>query len=150
MKKLMFITAIILMFLVNPTYAKTVAKATVNGYEIKVTYKNGKTKVKWNGWTIHTYRGKYKVKIISEKKLTSKKLIERKDKKVLYIEKVTGRVTNKHLDGKTSNGGYISYRCLGNKVRRGDKVVSFFVYNPTTRWIDDIDDRCDVPLKYHR
>ena len=149
MKKIAVITAIILMFLVNPTYAKTVAKATVNGYEIKVTYKNGKTKVKWNGWTIHTYCGKYKVKIVSEKKLTAKKLINRKNK-ILYIEKITGRVTSKQLDGKTSNGNYISYRCLGNKVCRGDKVVTFCVYNPTTHWIDDIDDRCDVPLKYHR
>lgn len=150
MKKFMMVVALIVLFLVNPTYAKTVAKSTVNGYTLTVTYKNGKTKVKWNGKTYAIYHGKYKVKIVSPRKLTYKKLINRNKGKILYIEKIHGTVINNRGDGKTAEGSYICYSCLGNKVKKGDKVVTYEVYNPNNRAIDDIAERFDVPLKYKR
>jgi len=131
--------------LCNPAHAKTVAKDTVNGYTIKVTQSKGKTKIYWNGKKIRQYRFAGKVKIVDERKLTAKKLINRKNK-VLYIEKCTGVVTDRKLNGRRKLG-YISYRSLKGKVRKGDYVVTYLVYNPHTSWIDDIAERYDVPLK---
>lgn len=133
----------------NIANAKTVAKDEINGYKIAVEQDHSGTKVHWNGKVYNWFDFNCKVRIISEKKLTAKMLRSRKNK-VLYIEKVVGRVINKTLDGRTTNGKPISYRSLGRKVRIGDKVVTYFVYSPYTHWIDDYQSRFDVPLKYHR
>lgn len=144
MKKL--ITLCIFVFLLGfPTNAKTVATETINGYTISVTQGNKTTKVKWCGKTYRKYNFKGKVRIVSEGKLTARKLWSRKDK-TLYIERIVGRVINDRLDGVSSNGGYISYQCLKGKVKKGDTIVTYCVYNPFTRWIDDIADRFDIIL----
>ena len=143
MKKIL-IFLLFLLAMSSPVYAKTVAKETVNGYTIKVTQKKGKTKIYWNGKLIRSYKFSGKVKIVNENKLTAKKLLNRKGK-ILYIERVTGWVINKRLDGKTSCGGYIKYH---KPFRKGNQVVSYFVYNPFTKWIDDVDERYDAPLKW--
>lgn len=145
MKKLITICIFILM-LASPTYAKTVATETINGYNLRITQHGDTTKVKWCGKTYrkyHHFRGK--VKIVSEGKLTAKKLWTRKNK-TLYIERIVGRVINNRLDGVSSNGGYINYSCLKGKAKKGDTIVTYCVYNPYTRWIDDISDRFDIIL----
>lgn len=130
--------------------AKTVVEETVNGYQLKVTQSKGTgTKVLWNGRVYGWYDFNGNVKIVPERKLTRQKLIARKDK-VLYIEKIVGVVTTKNLDGRTTRGNYISYRCLKGKVKRGDWVITYCVYSPYTRWVDDVQLRFDVPTKYQR
>lgn len=125
--------------------AKTVAKESINGYTISVSQHRGKTVCKWNGKRIHSYRFRGKVKIVPERKLTEKMLLRRKGK-TLYIERIVGKVINNRLDGRTSEGHYISYRSLRGKVTKGDVIVTYCIYNPFTRWIDDIDERYDIIL----
>ncbi len=124
------------------TYAKTVLKAN------RLTVTQGKfgTKVKWDGKVIRWYDFNGNVKLISERKLTERKLVTRKNR-FLYIEKITGRVVNNRLDGKTTNGNYISYRCMKGKVHKGDAIVTYCVYNPYTHWVDDIDERYDIIIR---
>ncbi len=133
----------------NIANADVIVTDNTNGYELTVTQDKSGTKIIWNGKTYGWYDFNGKVKIIAEKKLTNRMLRTRRNK-VLYIEKIPGVVTNKHLDGRTLTGEYISYRCLGRKVKRGDKIVTYLVYSPYTRWIDDVVLRFDVPLKYNR
>lgn len=131
--------------LATPTQAKTVARETVGGYTINATQSRNVTKIKWCGKTYRKYYFKGRVKIVSEGRLTAKMLKSRKGK-TLYIERIVGVVINETLDGRSTNGGYISYRCLKGKVHKGDTVVTYCVYNPYTRWIDDISDRFDIIL----
>lgn len=144
MKKLITICVFILM-MGFPTYAKTVATETINGYTIRITQHGDVTKIEWCGKTYRKYHFRGKVKIVSEGKLTARKLWKRKSK-TLYIERIVGRVINDHLDGRTTENHYISYKCLKGKVHKGDTIVTYCVYNPFTRWIDDIADRFDIIL----
>lgn len=145
MKKIL-ILALTTAMLATPVQAKLVAKETINGYTISVHQNGKRTTVKWNGKTIHTYKFNGKVIILSEKRLTNKALMHRKNK-VLYIERSYGIVLNKNLDGETTSGYYICYASsLKGKVKPGDEVVSYCVYNPFNNWIDDIDERYDVIL----
>jgi len=141
------IMTIMLAMFVNAEVAQatTIARDNTNGYEIKVTQTKNRTKVYWCGEKVAWFKFSGKVKIVTRKQLTNKRLLSRKNK-VLYIEKVYGTVINENLDGK-ANGKYICYSRLKGKVHKGDKVVSYFVYNPNTYWIDDIVERFDVPLK---
>lgn len=125
--------------------ARTVAKESINGYTISVSQHRGKTICKWNGKRIHSYRFHGKVKVVPERKLTEKMLLRRKGK-MLYIERIVGKVINNRLDGRTSEGYYISYKSLCGKVVKGDVIVTYCIYNPFTRWIDDIDERYDIIL----
>lgn len=122
--------------------ARTVIKAN------RLTVTQGKfgTKVKWDGKVIRWYDFNGKVKLVPERKLAVHMLEKRKNR-ILYIEKVTGRVLNNRLDGRTTNGNYISYRSLKGKVRKGDVVITYCIYNPYTHWFDDIDERYDVVIK---
>ena len=144
MKKL--ITICIFVFLLGfPTYAKTVATESIGGYTIRITQRGDETKVKWCGKTYRKYHFRGKVKIVSEGRLTARMLRKRKGN-VLYIERIIGTVINDHLDGRTTENHYINYRCLKGKVHKGDAVVTYCIYNPFTRWIDDISDRFDIIL----
>ena len=140
MKRIIILVFTLIILLSFPVSAKTVARERGMGYTIKVTQKRGKTRIYWNGKLIRSYRFSGKVKIVSERKLTEKKLLNRKGK-VLYIERVKGTVVSRRLDGRTSNGGYIKYH---KPFRKGDRVVSYFVYNPFTHWIDDVHERYDA------
>lgn len=144
MKKIL-ILALTTAMLATPVQAKLVAKESINGYTISVHQNGKRTTVKWNGKTIHSYKFKGRVKILSEKKLSYKALFSRKGK-VLYIERCYGTVLNRRLDGETTTGGYICYSSLKGKVKPGDEVVTYCVYNPFNNWIDDIDERYDVIL----
>lgn len=143
MKKI--ILFMLFVILATPTQAKTVARETIGGYTISATQSRNVTKVKWCGKTYRKYHFKGEVRIVSEGRLTTKMLRKRKGK-VLYIERIIGTVVNDHLDGRTTENHYISYRCLKGKAHKGDTVVTYCVYNPYTRWIDDISDRFDIIL----
>lgn len=87
------------------------------------------------------------IKIVDSKKLTYKMLSTRKGKNIIYIERVKGKVLNKKLDGKITNprkgyGDYISYRRVKD-VRKGDTVITYFVYNPDNNADDDVILRLD-------
>ena len=144
-KKLTIITLAALLALSVTVQAKVVAKETVNGYTISVHQNGTRTTVKWNGKTIHTYKFKGKVKMVSEKKLTYKALMHRKGK-VLYIERLYGTILNKKLDGKTTADEYICYSRLKGKAKPGDEIITYCVYNPLNNWIDDISERYDIIL----
>lgn len=147
MKKLYdFITiaimAIIMSIAVNAHNANA---ATVTADQhISATYNHGKTVILWHNKPIHTYTGKYNVRIIPSSQLTRRMLWNRRKARTIYIEVIQGKVINRRLDGRDTNGKYISYRSLRGKVRRGSRITTYCVYNPATRWIDDIDERYDV------
>lgn len=145
MKKIIFMVFIFTILLSLTAEAKTVAKEKINGYSISVEQRGRKTVIKWNGKKIHSYRFKGKVKIVPERKLTEKMLLRRKNK-TLYIERIIGKVINNRLDGETTEGHYMCYKSLKGKVHKGDVVITYCVYNPFTRWIDDIDERYDIIL----
>ena len=73
----------------------------------------------------------------------------------IIVEKIIGEVTNQKLDGKilncdTDNGGYtnkdggnyISYERVDG-AKQGDKVVTYFIYNPFNNEQDDVMTRLD-------
>ena len=152
------ITAIIIMMTVTMTVsasAKTtksriVARESISGYEISARQGKRDTAIFWDapGYAkeeICRYHFTGKVKIIPEGKLSYNRKVSRKGK-ILYIERIVGVVTSANLDGKTSNGYYISYRCLKGKASKGDVIVTYCVYNPHTHWVDDVDERFDIIL----
>lgn len=147
MRKTLLALIVTVLLLINSdvVMAKTVAKERVNGYTISVTQSKQKTTVKWNGKKIHSYKFRGKTKIVSERKLTEKMLLRRKNK-TLYIERIIGKVVNNRLDGETTEGHYMSYRCLRGKAHKGDVIITYCIYNPFTKWIDDIDERYDIIL----
>lgn len=136
------IMAIIMSMVVNAHNAN--AATLVSDNHISATYTHGKTVIMWHNRPIHTYTGKYKVRIIPTEQLTRRMLWTRRKTRTIYIEVIQGKVTNNHLDGRDTNGKYISYRCLRGKVRKGSRVTTYYVYNPKTRWLDDRDERYDV------
>ena len=138
----------IIMFIICLFFINVNADAKVMAKEryLTVTQSRDGTKVKWMGKTIRWYDFNGKVKLVNGNQLTEKNLIKRKNK-VLYIERIVGRVVNKRLDGKTSDGYYISYKSLKGKAHKGNVVITYCVYNPYTHWIDDIDERYDIIIK---
>lgn len=74
-----------------------------------------------------------KLKFISDKKLTAKKLKSRKKKKIVYVEILRSVSKGKH--GITRNGHYIRYN---QKVKKGKKIKSYLIYNPNTKFLDDV------------
>ena len=135
MKKIIIL--MIAMILLAPVSAAAKSE-TVNGAKITVTATKNKVTVKWRWKKYKTFRIKgAKVVFISERNLTERKLLTRKAKRIVYVERCIGRVTTNDLDGVTTNGEYISYRSLRGYARKGDEVLSYFVYDPTTTWIDD-------------
>lgn len=135
------IMAIIMSIAVNANNANAAVTADQH---ISATYTPGKTVILWHNRPIHTYTGKYKVRIIPTEQLTRRMLWTRTRTRTIYIEVIHGKVTTRRLDGIDSNGKYISYRCLRGKVRRGSRITTYYVYNPNTRWLDDRDERYDV------
>lgn len=86
-----------------------------------------------------------KVKFYKTKNLTLKRLWNRKSTEII-VERSTGTVINpKTGDGKAA-GYYINYKYVPG-IRKGSKIVSFFVYNPKTRYTDDIIERYDIVVK---
>ena len=80
--------------------------------------------------------------VIDSRKLTHKMLVTRKKKHIMYIEVCKGTVKNKKKDGKLSDGSYISYKKVKG-CHKGDKIMTYCVYNPFTNYDDDIIERWD-------
>ena len=74
---------------------------------------------------------KCSVKVVS--KYNPKIMEHRKDKKVVYVEKFISYSKGKY--GYSKKGEYVKYN---KKVKKGKKVVSYFVYNPYTNYCDDV------------
>ena len=57
----------------------------------------------------------------------------RKNKRVIYVEKFVSYSKGKY--GYSKKGEYVKYN---KRVKKGKKVISYFVYNPYTNYCDDV------------
>jgi len=78
---------------------------------------------------------KCKIRFITLNKKGWKKILHRKGKGIVYIEKCT-TISNGKGGGFTKKGHY--YVAYNKKVKKGKKVTSYFVYNPYTNYCDDV------------
>ena len=81
-----------------------------------------------------------KIQIIDSSELSSEVLCNRNGN--ILIEKCIGVVTSTEGDGEILNChsadyNYISYKGI-DKANVGDKILTYFIYNPETNHIDDI------------
>ena len=72
-------------------------------------------------------------KVVVLDKYDAKKIEHRKGKNIVYIEKFVSYSKGKY--GYSKDGYYVKYN---TKVKKGKKVVSYFVYNPYTNYCDDV------------
>ena len=87
------------------------------------------------------------VKVIDCNDLTEEMLTTRKEKNIMYIERIIGKVTDNEKNGKVLNppedgGYYISYASVKG-ARKGDVIVTYCVYNPYSNYDDDVIERWD-------
>lgn len=93
------------------------------------------------------------IEIYDTSELTPQIMNERNGK--IIVEKIIGQVTNSNLDGiilncDTDNGGYtnkdggnyISYERVDG-AKAGDKILTYYIYNPFTNEQDDVLTRMD-------
>lgn len=85
------------------------------------------------------------VQIYETNELTYDMLTNRNGK--IIIEKVIGKVENDNLDGKILNcideeHDYICYKRVDG-VKKGNTVLTYFIYNPYTSYTDDVLTRID-------
>lgn len=88
----------------------------------------------------------YGLNAIDSSKLTYKMITHRKH--TVILERCIGKVRNKNKDGKVLNsneGYYISYE--GVKCKKGDIVITYFLWNPENNICDDIVARWDYVIK---
>ena len=88
----------------------------------------------------------YKIKITEPAKMTEKDLnayentlASRNGKKIVYVERFTTKAVTRKWGKVTTrgilHGNHIGYAC---KVKQGEKIVSYLVYNPNSDSTDDI------------
>lgn len=93
------------------------------------------------------------IEIYDTSELTPQVMSKRNGK--IIVEKIIGQVTNSNLDGiilncDTDNGGYtnkdggnyISYERVDG-AKAGDKILTYYIYNPFTNEQDDVLTRMD-------
>ena len=93
------------------------------------------------------------IEIYDTSELTPQIMANRNGK--IIVEKIIGEVTNHNLDGKilncdTDNGGYtnkdggnyISYERV-DEAKEGDKILTYYIYNPFSNEQDDVLTRMD-------
>ena len=93
------------------------------------------------------------IEIYDTSELTPQIMASRSGK--IIVEKVIGKVTSDTLDGEILNcnvndggygnkdgGNYISYERVDG-AKKGDKIVTYFIYNPFNNEQDDIMTRLD-------
>lgn len=93
------------------------------------------------------------IEIYDTSELTPQIMANRKGK--IIVEKIIGKVVNQKLDGKilncdTDNGGYTN-KDGGNYInynrvegaKEGDKILTYYIYNPFTNEQDDVLTRMD-------
>lgn len=64
-----------------------------------------------------------------------KKILKRKGKNIVYIEKCVTKSSGKNY-GYTIKGHY--YVAYNKKVKKNKKVTSYFIWNPYTNYCDDV------------
>ena len=74
------------------------------------------------------------------------KIETRKGKCFYYVEKVTGTVKNAKTGDGVAGCGYVNYKRVKG-IKRGSKVVSWFVYSRNNNACDDIIARYDVIIR---
>lgn len=87
------------------------------------------------------------VKVVDCNDLTEEMLTTRKEKNIMYIERIIGKVTDNKKNGKILNppkdgGYYISYASVKG-ARKGDTIITYCVYNPFSNYDDDVIERWD-------
>lgn len=93
------------------------------------------------------------IEIYDTSELTPQIMANRNGK--IIVEKIIGKVTSYKLDGKILNcsendggytnkdgGNYISYERVEG-AKEGDKIVTYYIYNPFTNVQDDVWTRLD-------
>lgn len=85
------------------------------------------------------------IEIYNTSEMTEEILTDRNGK--IIVEKVVGEVASYKLDGEilnasTGNGNYISYERVDG-AKEGDKIVTYYIYNPFTNEQDDVLTRMD-------
>lgn len=78
---------------------------------------------------------KYKIKFITFNKANRKKILHRKSKKFIYIEKCVSKSSGKRY-GYTVKGHY--YIVYNKKVPKGKLVTSYCIWNPKNNACDDV------------
>lgn len=87
------------------------------------------------------------VKVIDCNDLTEEMLTTRKEKNIMYIERIIGKVTDNEKNGTVLNppvdgGYYISYASVED-AEIGDVIITYCVYNPYSNYDDDVIERWD-------
>lgn len=116
MKRNIIITLITLILLILasvPTFAET-----SSNYELMKSY-------------CRNHYPKHKVVVFT--KWNESKMSHRANKKVVYVEKFVSYSKGKY--GYSKDGYYVKYN---KKVKKGKKVISYFIYNPYTNYCDDV------------
>lgn len=92
------------------------------------------------------------ITIVDTENITLDMLENRNNDDTIIVERAVGMVTNKNskdgiiLNTSREDYNYISYRNVDFKVCDGTIIISYFVYNPDTNYIDDIIERYDFVL----
>ena len=148
-KLLLFITSMLLLAAVLLLPITTQAKCTCgNPYCTYKAFSEKEARKRINAY-IKKYvrKGKYKnfkVKYIPYKKLTNKKLVNRKQNKIIYVEIIDGFVmNNNNYAGLTGDGYYISYEGIDDRLPKGTKIRTYCIYDPSNNYEDDIISRSD-------
>ena len=74
---------------------------------------------------------KYTINVFT--KYNPKVIENRKGKNIVYVERFVSYSRGTY--GYSKKGEYVKYN---KKVRKGKKVISYFVYNPKTNFCDDV------------
>lgn len=86
------------------------------------------------------------VKVYTTNQLEKSNILEtRKNKNIIVIEKITGVVIDNNKNGKIntkSKYNYISYKGVKG-AKKGNKIVTYLLYNPDSNYIDDVVYRYD-------
>ena len=87
------------------------------------------------------------VKVIGCNDLTEEMLTTRTEHRIMYIERIIGKVTDNAKNGTVLNppvdgGYYISYASVED-AEIGDTIITYCVYNPFSNYDDDVIERWD-------
>ncbi len=117
-------------------------------YSIKKVAGKYDTSFRKNGRIFYSVKTKKKpvVKFVSTRKLTAEMIEHRKSKAIIYVEIDNGTVLNRKKDGIDEMGYYVCYKRVRG-IRKGSKILSYFVYDPNNNYIDGIEGRCDYVIR---
>ena len=144
----LFVSLEILCFILLP-FAAQEAKAAESPLRVEVTKvsaHNYRADVIWKGKRQSSYRFNRKPSVVfaNTNKLTYERLTNRK-RSELIIEVMTGKQINFSGDGIlfTKESNYIRY----HGFRKGDVIRTYCVYNPATKYFDDVTERFDEKIR---